>query len=240
MFILKNYYCSTNSFRKYYVRYLHLIFIFSKLTFDIDVINDKRIVLLKQINSLNEKKFQSSILFKIIQSIICKFSKIDTWQRMNRYKNYFQFTQKFKIKKSPNQRILFSRGWTSRTDNILISWIRSFHRSWIQINTLFGIIQCKTTVTRIFLFSFFFLLARDRPPTHVLIKALCSEPNYHPTSNSNLLFTWTPIIPALNRLRKLITPIRSRTILTYPIDSDFLARGFEIVFRWKRVENIWS
>lgn len=131
-------------------------YVFSKLTFDIDVINDKRIVLLKQINSWNEEKFQSSILFKIIQSIICKFSKIDTWQRMNRYKNYFQFTQKFKIKKSPNQRILFSRGWTSRTDNILISWIRSFHRSWIQINTLFGIIQCKTTVTRIFLFSFFF------------------------------------------------------------------------------------
>lgn len=98
-------------------------YVFSKLTFDIDVINDKRIVLLKQINSLNEEKFQSSILFKIIQSIICKFSKIDTWQRMNRYKNYFQFTQKFKIKKSPNQRILFSRGWTSRTNNILISWI---------------------------------------------------------------------------------------------------------------------
>lgn len=36
----------------------------------------------------------------------------------------------------------------------------------------------------------------------------------NPTSNSNLLFTWTPIISALNRLRKLITPIRSRTILT--------------------------
>lgn len=91
-----------------------------------------------------------------------------------------------------------------------------------------------------FFFLFFFLLARDRPPTHVLIKTLCSEPNYHPTSNSNLLFTWTPIISALNRLRKLITPIRSRTILTYPIDSDFLARGFEIIFGWKRVENIWS
>lgn len=27
---------------------------------------------------------------------------------------------------------------------------------------------------------------------------------------------------------------------SYPIDSDFLARGFEIVFGWKRVENIWS
>lgn len=27
---------------------------------------------------------------------------------------------------------------------------------------------------------------------------------------------------------------------SYPIDSDFLVRGFEIVFGWKRVENIWS
>lgn len=61
-----------------------------------------------------------------------------------------------------------------------------------------------------FFFFFFSPLPRDRPPTHVLIKALCSGPNYHPTSNSNLPFTWTPIIPALNRLRKLITdaPIR--------------------------------
>lgn len=211
-------------------------YVFSKLTFDIDVINDKRIVLLKQINSWNEEKFQSSILFKIIQSIICKFSKIDTWQRMNRYKNYFQFTQKFKIKKSPNQRILFSRGWTSRTDNILISWIRSFHRSWIQINTLFGIIQCKTTVTRIFLFSFFFFSSQEIVHRRMFWLKLYARS----------LITIRPAIRTFYSPDPCVKPAAKTNYTnpiedySYPIDSDFLARGFEIVFGWKRVENIWS
>lgn len=168
-------------------------YVFSKLTFDIDVINDKRIVLLTNKLTLGMRKnFRVPFCLKLSKASYANFRKSILDREWIVIKITFNL---LKSSKSKNHRI---KEFYFHEDEPVALTIFSSRGSAVSIDLesrlthSLVLFSAKQQWQGYFFFLFFFLLARDRPPTHVLIKALCSEPNYHPTSNSNLLFTWTP------------------------------------------------